>query len=301
MLYGERGDFCVGDWPYHMYVEYQQPGPGVLPHRLPVVMYHGGMGTGSAYWSTPDGRKSWAPYFVEHGWTVYVVDWPGHGRSGFPRDFATMPYERVVAAGVALAEKLGPSILLTGSMSGPVGWKIAEESPQNVAAIISWGPGPPANLQEVNAKRPDQSEPSWADETQPVRYKAASADKTFDREEFHRRFAGGPRYPNEAFEQAFMKEAPESARIVNQRYNKDGSGLHVDSSQITARVLVITDDNSPGHPREADESVARFFGGDHIWLPDVGLRGFSHQMRFDHGNLDIADLMFVWLAEKGIR
>ena len=48
MWLGERGDFFVGEWPYHMYVEYQHPPAGVRKHTAPVVMYHGGCGTGSA-------------------------------------------------------------------------------------------------------------------------------------------------------------------------------------------------------------------------------------------------------------
>src|ERR687887_2351060 len=117
MLLGERADFFVGNWPYHMYVEYQQPAPGAPKRPLPVAFFHGGMGTGQTYWSTPDGRKGWAHHLAELGWTVYVVDWPGHGRSGFPPDYGSMPYERVVEAGLALLDRIGPAILVTHSMS----------------------------------------------------------------------------------------------------------------------------------------------------------------------------------------
>jgi pimeloyl-ACP methyl ester carboxylesterase len=46
-----------------------------------VVLVHGGGGQGTDWLSTPDGRPGWAPILVEAGWTVHVVDRPGHGRS----------------------------------------------------------------------------------------------------------------------------------------------------------------------------------------------------------------------------
>ncbi|HZM46867.1 MAG TPA: alpha/beta hydrolase [Burkholderiales bacterium] len=64
-----------------MYVQYQVPRTRRHPH--PVVMIHGGGQTGVNFLSTPDGRRGWADYFVANGFTVYVVDQPARGRSGF--------------------------------------------------------------------------------------------------------------------------------------------------------------------------------------------------------------------------
>jgi pimeloyl-ACP methyl ester carboxylesterase len=46
-------------------------------------MVHGGGQHGSGWFSTPDGRPGWAQYFVRAGYTVYVVDQAGRGRSHF--------------------------------------------------------------------------------------------------------------------------------------------------------------------------------------------------------------------------
>ncbi|MBN1238343.1 MAG: alpha/beta fold hydrolase [Gammaproteobacteria bacterium] len=62
-----------------MFVQYLLPAE--RRHRYPVVMIHGGGGQGTDWLETPDGRDSWADYFVADGWDVYVVDRPGHGRS----------------------------------------------------------------------------------------------------------------------------------------------------------------------------------------------------------------------------
>ena len=62
-----------------MYVNYIIP--YTVTHPYPIVLIHGGVGTGQAFLSTPDGRTGWAQYFANQGFAVYVVDQPGRGRS----------------------------------------------------------------------------------------------------------------------------------------------------------------------------------------------------------------------------
>lgn len=62
-----------------MYVQYQIPAERRFPN--PIVMVHGGGGQGTDYLHTPDGRPGWSTWFLRHGYAVYVVDRPGHGRS----------------------------------------------------------------------------------------------------------------------------------------------------------------------------------------------------------------------------
>ena len=64
-----------------MHVQYQTPAKRTQPY--PVVMWHGGGQTGTNFMGTPDGRTGWADYFLERGYTVYIVDQPGRARSGF--------------------------------------------------------------------------------------------------------------------------------------------------------------------------------------------------------------------------
>ena len=64
-----------------MFVQYQIPKNKTRPY--PVVMIHGGGQTASNFLGTPDGRRGWADDFVANGYTVYVVDQSGRGRSGF--------------------------------------------------------------------------------------------------------------------------------------------------------------------------------------------------------------------------
>ena len=62
-----------------MYVNYIIP--YTVTHPYPIILIHGGVGTGQAFLSTPDGRTGWAQYFARHGFIVYVPDQPARGRS----------------------------------------------------------------------------------------------------------------------------------------------------------------------------------------------------------------------------
>jgi pimeloyl-ACP methyl ester carboxylesterase len=60
--------------------------PAQVRHPYPMVLVHGGGGQGLDWMGTPDGRRGWAQILVEEGYTVYVVDRPGHGRSPYHPD-----------------------------------------------------------------------------------------------------------------------------------------------------------------------------------------------------------------------
>jgi pimeloyl-ACP methyl ester carboxylesterase len=67
-----------------MYVEYWIPAQVRQPY--PIVLVHGGGGQGLDWMGTPDGRPGWVTYLLQEGFSVYVVDRPGHGRSPFHPD-----------------------------------------------------------------------------------------------------------------------------------------------------------------------------------------------------------------------
>jgi pimeloyl-ACP methyl ester carboxylesterase len=89
---GRQGHFYVGghytDAPGNetmdgaMYVEVWVPKN--IRHRYPVVFMMGGGGQGAySLLQTPDGRPGWAYDFVRQGYTVYMMDYPGQGRSAY--------------------------------------------------------------------------------------------------------------------------------------------------------------------------------------------------------------------------
>ncbi|HSV83775.1 MAG TPA: alpha/beta fold hydrolase [Ramlibacter sp.] len=68
-------------WIDQMYVQYQVP---VNARKLPIVLVHGGGGSGAVWETTPDGREGFQTIFLRRGFPVYLVDAPRGGRSGFP-------------------------------------------------------------------------------------------------------------------------------------------------------------------------------------------------------------------------
>jgi pimeloyl-ACP methyl ester carboxylesterase len=75
---GGAGKETMGD---AMYTEVWVPKQ--IRHAQPVVLFHGNGQTGAVWRQTPDGRAGWAYYLVEHGYTVYMVDYPARGRSPY--------------------------------------------------------------------------------------------------------------------------------------------------------------------------------------------------------------------------
>ena len=62
-----------------MYVDFMIPENRLYPY--PVVLVHGGGGQSTDWRSTVDGRDGWVNYLINAGFTLYIVDRPGTGRS----------------------------------------------------------------------------------------------------------------------------------------------------------------------------------------------------------------------------
>lgn len=75
---GEEGKHFMSD---QMFVEVLEPKE--VTHPYPVIMFHGAGQSNMNWLITPDGRKGWADYFVEHGFTVYLAEQPARARSAY--------------------------------------------------------------------------------------------------------------------------------------------------------------------------------------------------------------------------
>ena len=266
-----------------MSAEVLSPAAVLGPPHPPIVFLHGGGHTGACYRATPDGRQGWADYMAERGWPVVVADWPGHGRAGKVPDLARMSGLRVVDAARALLDEIGPAVLLTHSMSGAFGWKLAEQAPESILALVAVAPSPPGNLQ------PWWSWPAYPEE-QPIR---------FTRDEV-RHFTASPHFPAEAFEAYYQSLVPESARMYNERLNARGLQLRLERVEVVRSVpiLVVSADVDPNHPDGADVRTADYVGAEHLVLAQRGLAGHGHLMMIEHGNLEIAALILEWLERR---
>ena len=63
-----------------LYIEKLTPSDGVTQPK-PLVFFHGGAVSGTTWLNTPDGRKGFATYFLDHGYQVYILDHISVGRS----------------------------------------------------------------------------------------------------------------------------------------------------------------------------------------------------------------------------
>src|SRR5579863_5557700 len=89
---GREGHFYVGGkWTGEpgnetmdgaMYVEEWEPKQITHPYPVVFIVSSGGQGEYELE-QTPDGRPGWAYDFVNRGYTIYMMDYPGRGRSAF--------------------------------------------------------------------------------------------------------------------------------------------------------------------------------------------------------------------------
>lgn len=63
----------------HAAVNFQVP---VNANKYPLVFIHGAAGSGLSWETTPDGREGFTTLMARRGYSTYVIDLPGRGRSG---------------------------------------------------------------------------------------------------------------------------------------------------------------------------------------------------------------------------
>ena len=289
----------------HLYTFYQVP---VNPRKYPMVMWHG-FGQFSKTWeTTPDGREGFQNIFLRRRYATYLVDQPRRGNAGrstveatvkptpdeqfwfgqfrvgiWPNYFDGVQFDRkpetlnqyframtpnigpfdanLISDGVsALFAKIGPGILMTHSQSGGPGWLTAIKS-QNVKAIIAFEPGSGFVFPEGELPQPVRTSFDTV-EGVPVPMADFMALTKLPIIIFYGDFI--PDKPTEVPTQDAWRGRLEMARIWRDTVNKHGG-------QVTL-----------------------------LHLPEIGIRGNTHFPFSDLNNVEIADLVSKFLAEKGL-
>ena len=140
-------EFFISD-EHPMYVQQwglSKDDPG-LSSSSRVVLIHGGVHTGVCWTARPDGQPGWAQYLGELGWTAYVVDWPGVGRSAGTDTLLQSTAEHIVTALVALVHDIGPALIVGHSFGAAIGAKVMDVASQHVTGLISIAPAPHGNI-----------------------------------------------------------------------------------------------------------------------------------------------------------
>lgn len=287
----------------HAYVFYQVP---VEPRRFPLVFLHGAGQFSKTWETTPDGREGFQTIFLRRRFPVYLLDQPRRGNAGrstvpatipatpddqiwfgmfrfgmwpdyFPgvqlsRDpealnqfFRSMtpntgPFDAEVTSRAvsALFDRIGPGVLVTHSQGGGPGWLTAMKNP-NVRAVVSYEPG--SGFVFPDGEVP----PAMPSLTGPLEGVGVPLSQ----------FVGLTKIPIIVY---FGDNIPEEPST--------------NPGQDNWRVRIAM-------ARLWRDAVNRH-GGDVtlVHLPDLGIRGNTHFMFSDVNNLQIADLLSSFLAEK---
>jgi len=289
----------------HAWVFYQVP---VKARKLPLVMWHG-FGQSTKTWeSTPDGREGYQNIFLRRGFATYVLDQPRRGSAGrssvaatisatpddqrwfdtfrvgiWPNYFPGVQFSRspealdqyframtpdtgpidtnlTSNAVSALFDKIGAGILVTHSHSGGMGWLAAMKNPR-IRAIVSYEPGSGFVFPEGEVPA---AMPSAAGQLEGTGIPLAEFMKL-------------TRIPIVIYYGDFiLKQA-----VANP--GQDGWRVRLAMARQWADAI-----NRHG----GDARVIHF--------PEIGIRGNTHFPFSDLNNLQIADQMSRFLAEKNL-
>lgn len=306
----------------HGYAQYYIPEKS---RNYPLIMWHGIGQSGKTYESTPDGREGYQAILTRRDWPVYIVDQPRRGRAGrtqakpnetippvlraehhawnafrvgiwvppseprfyqgfqFPQDGysidqfmrqqtpdtgeepRTPEYRAFMGQTMAdLLASTGPSVLITHSNSGQYGWETAMAAPDLLKAIVAYEPGA--------VIFPEGDTPGDIPGNHPA-LKEAYIPRTVPLEEFKKLtkmpivIIYGDYVPQEPFE---------VADVDLWRY-----------ASIRSKQFVETINRHGGDARL-------------VMLPDIGIKGNTHFPFADFNNIEIADHLEKFLAEKGL-
>jgi len=223
------------------------------------------------------------------------TQWPGAGVAGdatFDHFYATQVESAADVsagehmmreAGSALLERIGPSILLTHSQSGPFGWTIADARPKLVKGIVAVEPNG-APVYELNFK----GAPDWFED-----------DKVTRPWGITRNALGFSPPAASASDMRFVKQdKPDADGLVCCWLQAEPARQLPNLKGIP--ILMVTAEASYHAPY--DHCTSRFLkqaGVEHTFvrLADVGIRGNGHMMMLEKNNLDIARYFDQWLRE----
>lgn len=287
----------------HLYAFYQVP---QAPKAWPIVMLHGAYQSGRSWETTPDGREGFQTLFLRRNYPVYLVDQPRRGRAGnstvattieptpydqlffdqfrlgkWPAYFDGVQFDRkpetlnqflrsvtpntgpydagVISDGMsALFSKIGPAILFTHSQAGGPGWLTAIKNP-NVKAIVAFEPGSGFVFPR------DEMPPTMPSAAGPLAPEPLAAEDFQKLTRLPIVIYYGDNFPTEP--------TPERGQ---------------DNWRVRLAMAKLWVDAINRH------------GGDArlVHLPTIGIRGNTHFLFSDLNNVEIADLVAKFLAEK---
>lgn len=278
----EMREFHVGD-EHPMYVQEWWRSGRTEPGAPRAVLVHGGAHTGVCWTSTPDGRTGWAKLLADHGWRVFVVDWPGIGRSRHFVDYLEIGAEPVVSALCTLLRKCGPAVLVGHSMGAAMSAKTIETLPDLVEAFVAVAPAP--ILDRIAAEK--QEDPP------------ATQVFKLDGRIVSRIFANSDRFPRDFFADYLRSLCYISPAVANAVLGRGDHSLVINSVErlTSCPTIVLAGDQDDLTPPAQTKQVADLLGADYVLAGrDWGAPGFGHMIPIENGSEHLLDKLIQWHA-----
>jgi len=275
--------------------------------RKIALFIHGGYHSGMCWNQTPDGRHGWGRLAAKNGYWALVTDMPGVGRSGGV-DFTKINSRFVIEGYKKLIESLNGEItLFVHSLSGFIGFKLAELLPEKINAIIAVEPSLIANVQE-------ESKPT-IETTTTVEINYRNLPFTLDMtkpilatEVLIQRFTTQNKHEDTLFpkDQKSLKQyiaslQPQHPRLMYEVFNINGSKPPIeDFSKLTKiKILVITSPNDPLH-KDDDVKIVNKLRAEgckvDFWDKSMTMLEFnSHMLIVEKNNAEIFEKIINWL------
>ncbi len=289
----------------HLYAFYQVPQDA---RPLPLVFWHGAYQSGRSWETTSDGREGFQTLFLRKGYPTYVIDQPRRGRAGNSTEAATLepvpydqlffdqfrfgqwpdffdgvqidrsdetlnqffrsvtpntgPYDPAVLADAnsALIDRIGPAVLVTHSQAGGPGWLTAIKNP-DIRGIVALEPGSGFVFPEDDL--PEEM-PSAAGTLAPEPISAEDFDKL-------------TRIPIVIYYGDNIPTEPTTER------GKDNWRVRLAMARLWVDAI-----NQHGGDAQL------------VHLPEIGITGGTHFLMSDLNNVEIADQITQFLAEKDL-
>jgi pimeloyl-ACP methyl ester carboxylesterase len=265
----------------------------------PILMIHGGGATGACFRTNLQGGPGWADRLADAGYTVWVTDWPGCGRSG-NRHLVDIEYADVVAGYRALLRDVigEPVVVLPHSMGGSTTWKLVEHEGDLVAGVVAVAAAYPGNV-------PPSSE--VLSEEGPViraRFNETGVEFVVDRGRgylyedgyvYHQAIATSTRFPSSrvpALRTSFSGLPP---KMLLQRIGVL-PGLPAVSSTAAFKdvpIRLISGTEDPAHTPSTEEKTAeqlRGWGAD-ASVVDLGFRGNGHFLFYEDNEAEVFEVV----------
>lgn len=264
----------------------------------PLLLIHGGGATGASWRETLDGGVGWADQLADHGFEVFLLDWPGTGRSGNRNGLEIVYGDVVEGCRGVLRDVVGrPAVVICHSMGGAVTWQLVQHDSDLVAGVVSVAGAYPANVVAKSEVVSDDGAVAVID------FADTGVRMTVDRRVMNlygdgyihqQGIATSTRFPRDKVDEFRAGLVGLPPNMLLQRLGVLEGMPVVDrpAGFEGKRIRLIAGPEDPAHTRAIEDrtvDLLRGWGADAelVWLADRGIEGNGHFLMFEDNRDEI--------------